>query len=149
MKEGSATSVAATRRPRKKSSPAVSRELARLAVEGALAKKASDIRVMDMREVSGFADYFVLCTGDSDLQIKAIAEGIEDVIRQAHGERPWHVEGMEYRQWVLLDYVDTVIHIFDRERRVFYGLERLWADAPSEEVGDSAADVEMLKAPSA
>lgn len=108
------------------------RTLVHHAVEAALDKKAEDVVIMDMRTVSGLADYFVLCTGTSDLQVKAIHESVEERIRTACEERPWHREGMEYRQWVLLDYVDLVVHVFRPERRAFYDLERLWKDAPQE-----------------
>ena len=120
----------------------------RHAVEAALAKKAADIVVMDMCAVSGVADYFVICTGESELQVKAIYEAIEDEIKQACDERPWHREGQEHRQWVLLDYVDLVVHIFNPEKRAFYDLERLWGDAPMESVpaeASSAADIALLK----
>ncbi len=93
---------------------------------------------MDMREVSGLADYFVLCSGVSDSQIRAIQEAVEARIRGAEDERPWHREGEDFRQWVLLDYVDLVVHIFSRERRAFYNLERLWNDAPQETVTGDA-----------
>ncbi len=102
------------------------------AVEAAMDKKAEDVVVMDMRAVSGLADYFVICTGASDLQVKAIHENVEDRIKAACGERPWHREGEEFRQWVLLDFVDLVVHVFLPERRAFYDLERLWKDAPQE-----------------
>ncbi len=122
--------------------------LASHAVEAALAKKAVDIVVLNMHAVSGIADYFVICTGESELQVKAIYEAIEDGIKEACGERPWHREGQEHRQWVLLDYVDLVVHIFSPEKRAFYDLERLWGDAPMESVpaeASSAAGIEILK----
>jgi ribosome-associated protein len=103
-----------------------------------LEKKAHNVTVMDMREVSGVADVFVLGTGDSDLQIKAIADAVSDKIREAYSEKPWHTEGYEDRQWVLLDYVDLVVHVFSHEKRSFYDLERLWGDAPSEDVSSEA-----------
>ena len=113
-------------------------ELAQHAVEAALSKKAFDIVVMDMRKVSGIADLFVLCTGSSELQIKAIVEAIRERIREYANERPWHVEGYEGLQWVLIDYVDLVIHVFNEEKRAYYDLERLWGDAPREGVPDDA-----------
>ena len=119
------------------------RNLVDLAVKAAIDKKASDITVMEITEVSGFADFFVLCTGDSDAQIKAIVDGVQKTIKEDCGERAWHVEGYEYRQWVLIDYVDTVVHVFDRERRAFYGLERLWADAPTWDVDDEKGHIEL------
>jgi ribosome-associated protein len=124
------------------------RTLAVHAVDAALDRKARDITVMDVRNVSGVADYFVLCTGDSELQIKAIMEAVEHQIEERFGERPWHIEGSDHKQWVLLDYVDVVVHIFNEEKRAFYSLERLWGDAPMEEVpdeADSAAEVKLLQ----
>ena len=135
---------------KKRKTQTTARVLAIHAVEAALTKKAADIVVLDMRAVSGVADYFVICTGESDLQVKAIYEAIEDGIKDASGERPWHREGQEHRQWVLLDYVDLVVHIFSPEKRAFYDLERLWGDAPMEPVpteASSAADIELLKEP--
>ena len=104
-------------------------QLAACAVDAVLEKKARDVVVMDVRGISGVADIFVLCTGDSDVQIKAIAESVRDELRSQHGERPWHIEGLDHLQWVLLDYVDVVVHVFADERRTFYDLERLWGDA--------------------
>lgn len=130
--------------------PAPAHALARHAVNAALAKKATDIIVLDMRAVSGVADYFVICNGESDLQVKAIYEAIEEEIKQHCDERPWHREGQEHRQWVLLDYVDLVVHVFIPEKRAFYDLERLWGDAPVEHVPEdaaSAADVKLLQEP--
>lgn len=121
--------------------------LAAHAVDAVLDKKAHDVSVMDMRKVSGVADFFVLCTGDSELQIRAVAEAVQDRIREQCGERPWHVEGNDHYKWVLVDYVDVVVHVFSEEKRGFYNLERLWGDAPIEQVPDdgSADDVQILK----
>lgn len=129
-----------------RSTPTPTRELARTAVDAVLDKKALNVTVMDMTGVSGVADMFVICSGESDLQVKAIADSVVDSVRDAHQERPWHKEGYEHRQWILLDYVDVVIHVFHPERREFYGLERLWGDAPMEEVDSdgTASDVKML-----
>ncbi len=113
-------------------------ELAQHAIEAAFSKKAYDIVVMDMREVSGIADIFVLCTGDSELQIKAIVEAIRMRILEHGNERPWHTEGLDSLQWVLLDYVNLVVHVFNEEKRAFYDLERLWGDAPREDVPEEA-----------
>ncbi len=126
------------------------RVLAAHAVEAALDKKALDIVVMDLQGVSGFADMFVVCTGESELQVKAIADAVVDTIREEAQERPWHKEGYEHKQWILLDYVDLVVHVLNPERRAFYGLERLWGDAPREDVDPdgTAADVKLLKAKS-
>ena len=105
------------------------------AVEAMLDKKARDITVMDMRDVAGFVDYFVIGTGDSKLQVKAVAEEIRARVRTQCDEKPWHMEGADAWQWVLLDYVDVVAHVFSPEKRAFYDLERLWGDAPRKDVG--------------
>ena len=125
-------------RPKKRSSSTPAQELIDHAVEAALSKKATDVVVMDLRPVDGPAEFFVLCTGTSDLQIKAIADAVDEQIREEVGERPWHVEGYAHKQWVLLDYVDVVVHVFDAERRAYYNLERLWADAEVYRVEDEA-----------
>lgn len=132
---------------KKRQTPTPTQTLARYAVEAILDKKGRDITVMDLRGISGVADFFVLCTGDSDLQIKAIADAVRAAIREQADERPWHTEGYEHRQWVLLDYVDLVVHIFTEERRGFYDLERLWGDAPTEAVPDDAdlSDIALLQ----
>ena len=103
---------------------------------------------MDMRGISGVADLFVLCTGESDVQIRAIAEAVVERIREACNERPWHKEGLDHLQWVLIDYVDLVVHIFNPDKRAFYSLERLWGDAPLEHVAEtsSADEVKLLQA---
>ena len=119
---------------RKRAAEADSETLSRQIVRAVQEKKAKDILLIDMREVSQIADYFILCTGESDLQIKAIVDGVQRDVRDATGERPWRSEGYEHRQWVLIDYVDVVVHVFDQERRSYYNLERLWADAPMEEI---------------
>ncbi len=91
-------------------------------------KKGLDIVLLDLRAVTDTADFFVLCSGTSDLHVKALAEELCDQLR-ATGEGPWQVEGYEARRWVLLDFVDIVVHIFRQEVREFYALERLWGDA--------------------
>ncbi|TDI70003.1 MAG: ribosome silencing factor [Bacteroidetes bacterium] len=115
------------------------KELARSAVDAILSKKGRDILVLDVNAVSGIADFFILATGDSNLQIKAIVEAVRLELQGEHGERPWHVEGSQHSQWVLLDYVDLVVHIFNEEKRSFYSLERLWGDAPKEAVPDDGS----------
>ena len=119
--------------------------LAGMIVEAIRSKKAKDVVVIDLREVSEMTDFFVLCTGESDLQVKAIVDGVRESIKDAVGERPWRTEGYSHRQWVLMDYVDVVVHVFDTERRDYYSLERLWADAKIEEVSDEADVVALLK----
>ena len=126
-------------------------ELAQIAVEAVLSKKGYDIVIMDMRAVSGVADLFIICSGSSDLQIKAIVEAVRMSIKEQAQELPWHTEGMSSMQWVLLDYVDLVVHVFNEEKRAFYDLERLWGDAPKEEVPEDAIleSIAILKGGSA
>jgi ribosome-associated protein len=142
----SASRESRAKQPKRRATQNPVSELTAAAVDAMLDKKAHNVTVMDMREVSGVADVFVLGTGDSDLQIKAIADAVSDKIRTEYSEKPWHTEGYEDRHWILLDYVDLVVHVFDREKRDFYDLERLWGDAPREEVQSdgSATDVGLI-----
>lgn len=121
--------------------------LARTAVDAIVDKKGADISVMDLRGISGVADFFVVSTGGSDIQIKAIADAVQERIRVECQEKPWHVEGYDHLQWVLLDYVDLVVHLFSKEKRAYYDLERLWGDAPVEQVPEEGAgeDVQVLQ----
>lgn len=121
--------------------------LATFAVDAMADKKASDITVIDLREVSNMADFFVIGTGDSDLQVKAIANGIMDHIEDECGEQPWKREGMNHLRWVLLDYVDLVVHIFTPARREHYNIERLWGEANTETVPENgdASDLDLLQ----
>jgi len=98
-----------------------------------------DITGMDLRSLSDAADYFILCTGESDPQVRSLCEEVVDRLK-AEGERPWHVEGLATRRWVLIDLVDIVVHIFRQEAREFYSLERLWGDAKTVEFERSASD---------
>ena len=106
------------------------------AVKAALDKKATDVVVLDLRNAGGFTDYFVICTGGNPRQIQAIADSVEDTLRTELGERPALVEGVERSEWVLLDYFNFVVHVFSRDCRSFYGLERLWGSAERYEVSD-------------
>ncbi len=107
-----------------------SEELCDLVAQGMLEKKASDIIVMDLRKIKhAVADYFVICSGTSDTQIDAISESVEDMVRDHSRQKPWKTEGRNNREWVLIDYVDVVAHVFNKEKRAFYALEELWGDA--------------------
>ena len=110
-------------------SPPDIRQRVRDAVAVADDRKAMDLRVLELAGVTDFTDFFVVCSAKSNRQVQAIADGIERQLRET-GVRPLHVEGMKTSHWVLLDYGDFVIHVFDVETRSHYGLERLWADAP-------------------
>lgn len=124
---------------KKRSSPTPVKHLAQQALTAIQRKKGSDVVIIDMHEISGLSDYFILCSGNSGIQVKAIAEAVEKRLKRECNEIPWHVEGTEHRQWVLIDYVDLVVHIFTPERREFYDLERLWSDAPTEKVNEGSA----------
>ncbi len=105
-----------------------SRALAKKVADFALSKKASDVLLMDLRKLSAPADFFVLCSADSDTHVKAIADAVR------HGTdgisvRLWQSEGFTALSWVILDYVDVVVHVFKKDIRSFYNLERLWGDA--------------------
>ena len=112
-----------------------SKQLARKLAHLALTKKAADIKILDLRNLTTITDFFVICTGSSDPQLKAIADSIIEGSKKL-GERPWHKEGLTHRNWILLDYVNVVVHIFLPETRAFYSLEKLWGDADSAEIKD-------------
>ena len=107
---------------------ATSEQLAELSTQIALSRKAEDIVIMDVRNITGVTDFFVICSGTSDTQIKAIADAIIEGFEK-EDVKIWHMEGYSNLKWVLLDYVDLVVHVFHKETRNFYGLERLWGDA--------------------
>ncbi|MCJ7630365.1 MAG: ribosome silencing factor [Gemmatimonadales bacterium] len=102
-----------------------------LAAELALDRKAEDVVALDLRGISSATDYFVIATGNSDVQVRAIAENIMEGLAK-DGHRPLHVEGLDRARWVLLDFVDFVVHVFHPLARGFYQLELLWGDAPTE-----------------
>ncbi len=104
-------------------------------VELARSKGAEDIVIMDLRDVTDTTDYFVICTGNSDVHIRTLTDSLIEGIKKA-GERPWYVEGYSNLRWVLIDFVNVVVHIFGRQARQFYALERLWGDAQIERIDD-------------
>lgn len=99
------------------------------AAELALERKGTDLLLLDLREISDATDYFLLVSGTSDIHVRAIAEHIIEELKK-EGVRPGHVEGLQAGRWVLIDYIDFVIHVFHPATRDFYQLERLWGDAP-------------------
>ena len=109
--------------------------LARELAEMTLSRKATDVRILDLRNLTTIADFFVICTAHSDTQVKAVADAVVEGSKSI-GERPWHKEGFLQKSWVLLDYVDVVVHVFLKDTREFYSLEKLWGDAPVEEIED-------------
>lgn len=104
-------------------------------VKGMQEKKAIDILILDLRKVkSAVADFFVICSGGSDKQLDAIADSIDEEVNKAVKENPWHVEGRNNKEWVLLDYFDVVAHVFRKDKREFFALEKLWGDAEMIEI---------------
>lgn len=106
-------------------------------VEALLEKKAKDIVILDVRELTTLTDHFIVCHGTSDTQIRALANNVMDKTREQTGEKVWKREGMEARRWIILDYVNVVIHIFNQEKREYYGIERMWNDAVKSEIPDN------------
>jgi ribosome-associated protein len=108
------------------------------AVRVALDKKGVDVVVLDLRKANGFTDYFVIVTGANARQIHAIADAIEETLKKELGERPALAEGLEKSEWILLDYFNFVVHVFSRDCRGFYALERLWGNADRHEFSDES-----------
>jgi len=106
------------------------------AIRAALDKKAEDVVVLDLRKAQGFTDFFVICTGGNSRQITAIADGVRDTLKRDLDERPTLMEGIDRSEWILLDYFNFVVHVFSRDCRAFYGLERLWGNAERHEISD-------------
>ncbi len=114
-----------------------SEQLANDAAECALALKADDIVILDLRKLSPIADFFVICSGVGDVHVSAISDAIEKgLLGKAEKQKPWHIEGYESRRWVLLDYVNVVVHVFQEGTREYYSLEKFWGDAPRTEYRD-------------
>jgi ribosome-associated protein len=111
------------------------RTLAKRIADLMISKKAMDIVILDLKKLTSATDYFVICSADSDTQVKAIADSVQDGM-ETLGERVWHQEGYHALRWIVLDYVDVVVHVFHKEERSFYNLDRLWGDAKRTEVQD-------------
>lgn len=119
------------------------------AVRAAFDKKAHDPVVLDLRGISDVTDHFVICHGTSDRQVQAIADGIERTLREELKLKPVHVEGRRSADWILMDYIDFVVHLFSEDRRGFYRLERLWGDAPRCDVSGLEGDASASRGASA
>lgn len=99
-------------------------------IKGIEEKKGTDITTLDLRDIhNAICSYFVICNGNSTTQVEAIADSVIEQAETDLSEKPWHVEGYENKDWILIDFVDIVVHVFRPEVREFYGLEELWADA--------------------
>jgi len=120
--------------------PLKSKDLAIQAAEAALEKKALDVTVLDLSGLTVIADYFVICSRESTTQVKAVAEFIEQEFAQKR-IRPLGVEGAAHSHWILLDYGDVIIHVFEKETRAYYNLEKLWMDAKAVEINEDKIDM--------
>lgn len=115
----------------KKSS--LSAKLSEVIIYGLQEKKGNEIVRLDLRNINGsVSDYFVICHADSSTQIHALAKSVEDEVYKALKQEVWHKEGFEQGEWILLDFVDVVVHIFKTEKRTHFGIEELWGDAETE-----------------
>ncbi len=100
------------------------------AAEAASSKKAEDVVILDVSEQLVITDHFLICSGNTDRQVRTIADEVERKLRESHSVKPYRREGETEARWVLLDYVDFVVHVFQTSDREYYDLERLWSDAP-------------------
>lgn len=110
-------------------------KIARLCLD----KKAEDVVVLEMKELTTFTDYFVICSGESVTQVRAIAEHVEETLAKSKAKRllPFSVQGLSHSHWVLMDYSDVIVHIFEKNTRQYYMLEKLWLDAPRLRIGNN------------
>jgi ribosome-associated protein len=113
-----------------RSPPIIPEDLAKACAELASNKKAEEIVMLDLRGISSFTDFFVICSGTSEPHLKAIAGEIEQRLKEDHGIRPAAVDGFPASQWMVLDYLQVIVHVFHSDKRAFYSLEDLWGDAP-------------------
>lgn len=120
-----------------------SKNLAKLVANAALSKKAIDVTILDLRKLTTMTDYFVVCSVDSDTQARAVADEIKNEAMEK-GETSVRKEGYSEGRWVLLDYVDVVAHVFHKEMREFYNLEKLWGDAKFEYINDDKPSVKVI-----
>lgn len=107
-----------------------SEDLSKIVAQGMLEKKAADVVIIELKGLkNAIADYFVIGSGTSDTQVEAIADGVEEMAYKNAHQNPWHTEGEQNKEWILIDYVDVVAHVFKKDRRAFFALEDLWGDA--------------------
>ncbi len=114
-------------------------ELARAIVDYAADRKAVEIVQLDLRGMIGYTDYFVICSGRTERQTKAIHDAIYEGLKSTHGRLPQRVEGLPGARWILMDYLDVIVHVFVPETREYYRLEQLWGEAPALAVGAGPA----------
>ena len=114
-----------------------------LCINASLKRKAKNLTILNVKEISSFADYFIICSGTSDRQVQSIAASIRENLKE-YGIIPLGIEGESLGKWVLMDYEDVIIHVFYEPIREFYDIERLWPDAPRMEVGDEVTEMTAL-----
>lgn len=111
-------------------------DMLKAAAAAAMSRRAEDGVILDLRELDGFTDFFVIFSGNSDIQVEGISQAVLEELETNWEQKPWHQEGTRRADWILLDYVDFVVHVFLSERRAYYNLERLWAEAERIELPD-------------
>ncbi len=126
---------------KKKKKQVPASKVAHAAAQAMLEKKAADVVILDLRDLSSTTDFFVIGSGESEAQVGAISQAVVDAV-ETGGTRIYHLEGFRERRWVLIDCIDAVIHVFHGDLRDFYGLERLWGDAPIEKIADKGKEEE-------
>lgn len=105
-------------------------QLIALIIQGIEEVKGNDIQILDLREIENMVcDYFIICNGSSNTQVNAIVNSVNKTVSKSIQEKPWHIEGTENAEWVLMDYVHVVVHVFQKHIREFYNIEELWGDA--------------------
>jgi ribosome-associated protein len=114
-----------------------------LCINASLKRKAKNLTILNVKEISGFADYFIICSGTSDRQVQSIAASIRENLKEC-GIIPLGIEGESLGKWVLMDYEDVIIHVFYDPIREFYDIERLWPDAPRMDVADEVTEMKAL-----
>lgn len=113
-------------------------EIVEVITEALLSRKGKDITIMDVSELTTLTDFFIICHGTSDVQIKALSDAVEDDVRDKTGEKAWKKEGLTGRSWIILDFVNIVVHVMSKEKREYYGIERMWNDAKITKIEDES-----------
>lgn len=115
--------------------PISAEKLSDFIIEGLVEKKGLEIVRLDLRGIpQAVCDFFVVCSGTSSTHVNGLSDSVDEIVKKKTGEDPWHVEGYKQAEWVLMDYINVVVHIFQPEARTFYSIEKLWADAPAKRI---------------
>ena len=121
-------------------------DMVKAAASAAMSRRAQDGVILDLRELDGFTDFFAIFSGVSDIQVEGISQAVLEELESNWSQKPWHQEGARKADWILLDYVDFVVHVFLSERRAYYNLERLWAEAGRIELPELVMPVHVEEA---